>query len=421
MQTMGTLSIEELEDIKARWMRGDNLGDVEAEYDLRHKAISRYASAHNWKADKGSEAPRTKEEKDELTWAHNVEVERLQSTIRHLRRVNSQAAKEKVAVDRLVAAATDAIRAADPVTPPPKVTPSAPSGTEHTLVALLSDVHVGEVVRPEETNNLSAYDMELFDERMDIWTNKVVDLVSLRRSQLYIPKLELFMLGDIVSGDIHEELENTNAGSIIDQVVTATHRIASSILVLAQHFDEITISCVAGNHGRMKRKPYYKHKQPANWDVLIGQMLRLILRHQKNVSFIIPGSHWMMREVPGCRFLLMHGDGIKGWSGIPWYGVQRAVSSFLEMIGRDVMFDRAVMGHFHNPVDTENWHINGCFKGGDEFSIGAIFAANRPSQTLLYVHPRHGVVGTERVYLDGERRKFQVLDDSWKQLDFDLE
>ena len=354
-----------------------------------------------------------KELSDEEVWERDVKVERLESQIRHLKRVNKQAVKEKAAIDRLVEAVTDAVKAAEPVKPPAKISGRKPSGTEHSLIALFSDAHVGEVVSPAETNNLSAYDMEIFEERMQIWTNKVVELVTLKRSELNIPRLELFMLGDIVSGSIHEELEISNEDNVIGQMVAATHHVSTALLQLAQHFDEITVSVVAGNHGRMKRRPYFKQKQGMNWDTLIGQLLRLTLANQPNVKFILPGSHWMIRSVEGWRFLLMHGDGIRGWAGLPWYGITRAVASFREMIGADIHFDRVVMGHFHNPVNTEAFHVNGCMKGGDEYSIGAIYAAGRPSQTLLYVHPKHGVVSNEIIYLDGGRREFQVIDGSW--------
>ena len=85
-----------------------------------------------------------------------------------------------------------------------------------------------------------------------------------------------------------------------------------------------------------------------------------------------------------------------------------------DLIGRTEVFDRVVMGHFHDPIDTERWHVNGSFKGGDEFSIGRLYVTNRPCQSMLYVHPTHGIVGSERIYLDeATDRVLRIAEGTW--------
>ena len=87
---------------------------------------------------------------------------------------------------------------------------------------------------------------------------------------------------------------------------------------------------------------------------------------------------------------------------------------FSLLSGRIVAFDRACFGHFHTPIDQEHLHGNGCMKGGDEYAIGRLFVSGRPSQTMLYVHPKHGVVGTERIYLDKNKHKVVIDNDLWQ-------
>ena len=183
--------------------------------------------------------------------------QRLASQLRHVTRQYQQALKEKVAVDRLVEAAVDALQAAEPVRPL-AITRSVESKSPHQVVALLSDVHVGEVVSASETNNLGEYNMEIFHRRLNLWTAKVLELVELRRQRLHVPRLSLFMLGDMVSGDIHDELTQTNDATVMEQVVQATQALSRAILTLSPHFETIEVAGVVGNHGRMARKPYYK-------------------------------------------------------------------------------------------------------------------------------------------------------------------
>ena len=398
------LSDGERKEVKRRYLGGESPVLIERVFHLKYKSVVKYAHSHGWKRERDNKiviqpVKQQKNTEEELEYKQNVEQEKLQSKYRHLKRLYDQAVKEKVAVDRLVEAATDAIQAADPVIPFVIENRDHDRG-EHRVVSLLSDVHAGEVVSAAETHNLSSYDMDIFKERLEIWTNKVVDLVSLRRQRLYVPNLSLFMLGDIISGDIHDELSNTNDVSVVDQMVESAREISRSLLTLSGYFENIEVSGVVGNHGRMSRKPYFKRKQRSNWDYLVYQMIAMFLQKQKNVTFHIPESFWTVRDVLGTRFLLMHGDGNQSWSGFPWYGIERSIGKMRTMLGNDMPFDRVALGHYHDPVDTERWSVNGNFKGGDEFSIGKLYSSCRPSQTLLYVHPENGVVGTERIYLD---------------------
>ena len=307
--------------IEDRWKAGESAADLDREFDLRDGAVRDWAYRKGWT-------------KENDTWEYDVKIEQLQGRVNQLTRQYKKAVKDSAIADRFMEAATNSLSIAE-VVEPYTIPIHQSEGTEHRAVALLSDLHVGEVVSAAETNHLSEYNTEIFKERMQLWTEKVVELVGIRRNSLTLPSLNIFLLGDVVSGDIHEELSNTNDGSIIDQVVVATHEIAKSLITLASHFEHIEVSGVAGNHGRLKKVPYFKLKQRMSWDTLIYQMLALVTKNQPNISYHIPASFWTVRDVLGTRFLLLHGDGINSWNGIPWYGLERMFSRFQSLIGKD--------------------------------------------------------------------------------------
>ena len=415
------------EEVKQRYIKGERAVDLEREYQMPYKHLIKTGWRLGWNVLRAIEntpqvtkdivakrdARVSQVQKPAESFERDVQMERLRAQNKILGQKLKEAVKGTATVDRVMEVLKDTTIASEPV----EVFSTAPlglTGDKHAAVALLSDVHMGEVVEAGETNGLANYDMATCYERAQIWVEKVVGLTELRRSRMDIPDLHLFMLGDIISGDIHDELSNSNEVPVIVQTQEAARLFSSAALTLSQHYENVYISVVAGNHGRMKKKPYYKNKQIANWDVLVGQIMALRLKNQSNIHFHIPEAFWTIRDVLGTKFFLMHGDGVKSWNSIPWYGVDRVTKSLLDMVGRDVMFDRVAMGHFHNPVDTESWHINGSFKGGDEYSIGAVYAAGRPSQTMLYVHPEMGVVSTERVYLDnGIKKRFETKEALW--------
>ena len=428
--TFSQLPLISRESIQTEWSNGASGRTLDVQYGLTPNTVTKVAFRQRWVRARDyptgrsplpicepPSPPPTESVSDDQAYKQAIEIERLSGRLNQMTRQYKQAVKEKVAIDRLIEVAKDAIIAADPVAPLPIELPKdnglwIEARGEHRVVALVSDVHVGEVVSAKETNYLGRYDSEIFKERLNTWTTKVVELVNLRRQRLSVPNLSVFLLGDIVSGDIHEELSNTNDGSIVDQVVLAAQQMSSALLTLAPEFEHIEVAGVVGNHGRMRKKPYFKGKQPLNWDYLIYQIMQMSLSQQGNISFHIPESFFTIRDVLGTRFLLIHGDGNVSWAGIPYYGVERSTLKLQDLVGRFEPFDRVVMGHFHDPVDTERWHINGSFKGADEFSISKLYKGARPSQTLLYVHPKHGVVGSERIYLDEPWEMRIRLDDT---------
>ena len=404
--------------IKNDWQGGIPAVQLDRSHNLREGTVRDTAYQRKWRRDaahsgfdkQGRAKPPSV---DQAIWERDLEIAKLRDQNKALRKQYRQAVKDIVIADRLSEVARDTLLSAEEVTPY-SLDGQEGEEEEHRVVALFSDSHVGEVVSADETNNLGGYNLDIFDERLQRWTARVIELVEQKRAHLYMPKLNVFMLGDIISGDIHDELVSTNDVNVVDQTVYAAQMISRALLTLAEYFEEIDVSGVAGNHGRMARKPYYKNKQRVNWDYLSYQIMQTTLQNQDNIVWHIPSAFWTVRDVIGTKFLMLHGDGMQSWMGIPYYAINRLQLKLMDLIGKDVPFDRLVMGHYHDPVDTEKWHVNGNFKGADEYSLGKMQAGCRPSQTLLYVHPRHSIIGADRVYLDepGENT-FTVGEESW--------
>jgi hypothetical protein len=119
-----------------------------------------------------------------------------------------------------------------------------------------------------------------------------------------------------------------------------------------------------------------------------------MMRNNPRITFDIPKSFWTIKGIGGLNFLALHGDNIKGWNGIPWYGIQRAVYKLTELLGsNNKQFDICCLGHFHNAgvVSRTKGEImlNSSIIGGNEYSVGGLFASTEPSQTFFGVNPKH--------------------------------
>jgi len=267
--------------------------------------------------------------------------------------------------------------------------------SEEELVLLLSDLHAGEVVIKEELNGLNEYNFDICTYRLKYLADSIRDIVKNKLRGYKFRKLNIFGLGDFVSGTIHEELVASSEGTIVESTINLAYVLAQMILELSVDFEEIKFTGIVGNHGRLTKQVQYKSRY-VNWDYICYQLLSMFLANQKNVTFNIPKSFWTLETVNNFNFLLIHGDNIRSNLGIPWYGIRKVVSNLKELLeSKDQRFHYVTLGHFHNlglldGVKGETM-INGSVIGGNEFSIGAMFTSSQACQLFCGVHHKKGV------------------------------
>ena len=296
-------------------------------------------------------------------------------------------------------------------------------------VAPLSDTHIGESVNLEQMRDLNHYDFDVFNKRLYGWATQLLNLVNYRRNIAEVNHLIVPMLGDMISGDIHEELARSNISNCMEQMIRGANLISQALMLIAPHFESIKVPCVVGNHGRMTRKPPMKDKY-MDWDYMLYQWVAAYMRNQKNVSFSIPKTFLNSFEVCNRQILIMHGDSISGAGSN--MAITRAVTglrAFLqfrqnleeEVSSEDVsdltsQFDSVMMGHFHRideiDIGTGAIHICGTMKGGDEFAAQKLHAITKPKQLVTYWHPVYGNVGKEVIYLNRYDSDEIILQDS---------
>ena len=309
--------------------------------------------------------------------------------------------------------------------------PEGKRGREpQSVVAPLSDTHIGDNVDYNQMSSLNAYTIDIFNARLYGWASQILDLVDYRRSFAEIPELVVPLLGDMVSGDIHQELRETNQDNTMGQMIRGANLIAQALMFMAPHFKTVRVPCVVGNHGRMTQKPPAKDKY-VNWDYMLYQWVAAFCREQSNIEFEIPKSFFHVFPVCNRNILIMHGDSMIGKAAtgdvlrtltnmrtVLQYrtGLEEEVSSGQineEGFNGATFFDSAFMGHYHRidefDIGTGEAHICGCMKGGDEYALNQLSVISKPKQLVTYWHPKYGYIGKEVVYLnryDGSDNKF---------------
>jgi len=181
-----------------------------------------------------------------------------------------------------------------------------------TAVLLLGDIHIGEVVSSEETLGLSEYNFDIFRKRLQLLSDKINSLLFDCLSGYQFDEMVIICLGDMVSGNIIDELIETNEPEVTDQVVDGAYILSQFVLEQAARFPKVRICGIAGNHGRITKRKRFK-KRYANWDRIVYMMMKAILRSQDNIKFRFPKSLFDVVEINGIKFLYTHGDEIRSW------------------------------------------------------------------------------------------------------------
>ena len=307
------------------------------------------------------------------------------------------------AIERLERIAEYAGRALDP----PKWLSRPPKRSEQvaTLCTILSDCHFDEVVNPAEIDGRNAYDRRIAEMRLERYFTQVVRLARDYLAGVSYDGVVLFLGGDLISGDIHEELVQTNEAQTLDTVLHWSARIAAGIELLADEFGKVHVPAVVGNHGRRSRKPKAKGRARDNYDWMIAQLVARHFHRDPRVTFQIPDGTDCLVEVHDTTFLLTHGDQVSGGGGIGgiWPPIMRMVAKKRTR----ARFDAVVMGHWHQLImaPTAGVIVNGALKGEDEYATVMNFTPEPAQQALWTVAPGRGVTFSAPVFVEDRKRE----------------
>lgn len=281
-------------------------------------------------------------------------------------------------------------------------------GSRGVPMMLWSDWHYGEVVRPEEVGGMNTFNADVAAERITKLVNTSIDLAfnHMGRAEKKYPGAVVCLGGDMLSGDIHEELFATNDRTTQQCINDLTDLLAAALERVADAFGKVFVPCVVGNHGRASKKPRMKGRVYTSHEWNIYCSLERHFRRDTRLQFFIPGETDAYFKVYGHRFLLTHGDslGVKGGDGIigaigPIVRGKIKVGHSEAEIGRNI--DTILMGHWHQMLWLPGCIVNGALKGYDEYARLAMRAPYAPaSQALWFVHPEHGITAKWEVILD---------------------
>ena len=283
---------------------------------------------------------------------------------------------------------------------PPAWLTKTPKKSSGVVCTILSDTHFDEVVKPEEIGFRNEYNREIAVARLENYFQKVILLTKDYITGINYEGCVLFLGGDIFSGDIHEELTQTNEDTMLSSVIFWTEQITAGINLLAEHFKYVHIPCVVGNHGRRTRKPRAKLRAKDNFDWFLAKTLEQRFIDNKKVTFEVATGADLMVDVQDTTYLLTHGDQARGGGGIG--GIWPPLMRLVARKRNNTDFDYMVLGHFHQLImaPSSGFLLNGSLKGYDEYAAIENFAYEVPQQALWINVPEKGILWQTSLLVD---------------------
>lgn len=297
--------------------------------------------------------------------------------------------------------------------PPVWLSKKRPAGLPGVPMTIWSDWHWGEVVRKEEVGGVNEFNRAIAKTRLKRLVDSTLDLTLHHMVKPRYPGIVICLGGDIISGNIHDELRETNDGSVQKTLLEVQEQLIGALSHMADKFGKVFVPCVVGNHGRTTLKPRAKGRVFENYEWNLYCQLERYFNADRRFRFLVPGETDAYFRVFNHRFLLTHGDtlGVKGGDGIigaigPIARGATKVGRSEAQIGRD--FDTLLMGHYHTYIprgDAVPVIVNGALKGYDEYArLMLRVPYSRPSQALWFVHQKHGITAQWPVFLEGKQQ-----------------
>src|SRR6202007_2666551 len=251
---------------------------------------------------------------------------------------------------------------------PPQWLVGNKKGTLGVPMSLWSDWHCGEVVDKTEVAGVNEFNTEICKLRVEKLVSSIIDVCFNHMTDTNYPGIVICLGGDMVTGDIHEELADTNDRYILQTVQDLLDILVTALTRLASAFGNVFVPCVPGNHGRQTKKMRAKGRVYTSYEWLLYCLLERHFANDKRVKFYIPPETDAHFSVCGHRFLLTHGDmmGVKGGDGI--IGALGPIMRGAVKIGRsesqiNKAYDTMLIGHYHQYISLMGLIVNGTLKG----------------------------------------------------------
>lgn len=278
---------------------------------------------------------------------------------------------------------------------------------------LLADFHWGEQVEPSQVFGLNEYNMEIAQKRIKKVTENAIWLLRYHIRQESYPGFVLHLNGDLISGDIHDELSQTNEDQVMPVVLDVYGNLKQVIEHLVKEFGKVFVPCTIGNHGRTNKKPQHKAQAYKNFDWIIYHLLADWFASDDRVTFLIGDDDEIQFEINNHVYRQTHGAQFRGGTG--FIGAIAPISrgenkKRIAAQSQGMTYDTLVLSHFHQTLWQPRTVVCGSLVGYSEYGADLNFEYEPPQMLMWLTDPVYGKNSPLEVYAtDPKERNDQTF------------
>lgn len=239
------------------------------------------------------------------------------------------------------------------------------------LLIQVTDLHLNELVEMPDNQ----YGFVVGAKRMQKYAEKIRRFADIYKSS----EIVVAITGDLLNSDRRLD----------EKMYMATNRMKASIIAsqILYHFLQdinraanLSILCVSGNESRVNEEfSMTELAMSDNYDFLIFNMLKLLFRDAKGVTFVEGDPVEQVININNSNILITHGTTIKE-------GQAAMQQVFGKYAGKGILLDYAIFGHVHFTNITDIYSRSGSLVGNNVYSDRMLNLITKASQVVHIIN-----------------------------------
>lgn len=268
-------------------------------------------------------------------------------------------------------------------------------------VIVLSDWHIEEKVDPRTVSGKNRYTLAIAEQRCKHIAQSALKLIEEKSHQVHIDTVAVFLIGDFITGNIHDENVENAQLQPVEAVLRAQEMIEGLIQFLLDHTThKLNFYCKVGNHSRITRKVHASTEMGNSLELGMYVSLYKHFKDNERVSFHIEPSYYSIVNILGTKVRFHHGHAVSYGGGIGGLHIplRKSIKSWNETERAD--FD--IMGHYHSFQEhaTLRYIVNGSLIGYSAYAERIKAILEPPIQGFCLIHKKYGPTSLTPIFAE---------------------
>jgi len=307
---------------------------------------------------------------------HNTKLHKENQRLRDLRRVEAKLLREEERLDNTLIELNKQLITLLEKNNLSKFTKEhvVKDGTYYGVINL-SDLHLNELIDSLSISN--KFDFEIASKRLKKLSHHTKKIFN----SYNIKTVLIANTGDFLNSDRRLDEKMSMATNRTQATLLSCYLLEQFILDLNKSFN-IKIATVIGNESRVGEDLSYSEIIASDsYDVMIHNILKIMFKNCKGVSFIEGGVIEKVVSLGDFNILLLHGDKLNQSS------IDRAIySKFAKYAQKGITINYVMFGHLHSALISDYYSRGSSLCGGNSYSDEGLNLISKASQNIFIIN-----------------------------------